>query len=256
MFFNGLDSSLRELCETAGRDILAVRGIRHEVDYKGDGSPVTAADMAAHRRLAEGLPRLLDIPLLSEEQASISWVERSAWQRYWLVDPLDGTREFVDGFDDFTVNVALVEAGRVVLGVVHAPALGLTWAGGRGLGAWRWSDDECRALAVHAERPPRMLASRAHLDERTQAWLARFPEAELVRCGSSVKFCRIAEGGADLYPRFGPTCEWDTAAGQGVLEGAGGAVIEMHSRLPLRYNCRESLVNGAFLACSDPSLLE
>jgi 3'(2'), 5'-bisphosphate nucleotidase len=244
-------ASLRQLCEEAGHDILRVRDAPHDVDYKDDGSPVTAADMAAHRHLAAGLPTLLDVPVLSEEQASIAWTRRSTWQRYWLVDPLDGTREFVNGFDDFTVNVALVEAGRVVFGVVHAPALGMTWAGGGGIGAWRWSGRRCRPLAVHAERPPRILASRSHLDAETQAWLARYPDASLVRCGSSVKFCRIAEGGADLYPRFGPTCEWDTAAGQGVLEGAGGAVIDLRTGFALRYNGRESLINGPFLACSD-----
>ncbi len=248
--------ALRELCEAAGRDILRVRERRYEMVGKADGSPVTEADMAAHRRLVRGLPRLLDIPVLSEEQADIAWAERSGWHRYWLVDPLDGTREFVDGFDDFTVNVALIEQGVVRLGVVHAPALATTWMGGKGIGAWRWHENRCRELVVRVERPPRILVSRAHLDAQTQAWLARFPEATLERCGSSVKFCRIAEGRADLYPRFGPTCEWDTAAGQAVLVGAGGAVVEPHSGHALRYNRGESLINGPFIACSDPALIE
>ena len=253
---NGLlnREALRELCEAAGRDILRIRDTRHEVAYKRDGSPVTAADMAAHRRLVEQLPGQIDIPVLSEEQATIPWDERACWQRYWLVDPLDGTREFVDGFDDFTVNVALIENGRVVFGMVHAPALGCTWAGGQGLGAWRWGQGECQALRVNTAHPLRLLASRAHLDAQTEAWMAGFPEASLERCGSSVKFCRIAEGRADLYPRFGPTCEWDTAAGQGVIEGAGGAVIDIKTGQSLRYNSRKSLVNDPFLACSDPRL--
>lgn len=248
-------TALRKLCESAGRAILEVREKPPVVATKSDGSPVTAADMAAHRCLTAGLPSLLDVPVLSEEQASIPWSERSGWRRYWLVDPLDGTREFVDGFDDFTVNVALIEDGSVVFGMVHAPVRGTTWAGGDGIGAWRWSGGRCRPLAVHIERPPRILASRAHLDAQTQAWLSRYPEASLERCGSSVKFCRIAEGGADLYPRFGPTCEWDTAAGQGVLEGAGGALLDLSTGKPLRYNTGESLLNGPFLACSAPELV-
>ncbi len=248
--------ALRELCEAAGRDILRVRERRYEVVGKADGSPVTEADMAAHRRLVRGLPRLLDIPVLSEEQADIAWAERSGWHRYWLVDPLDGTREFVDGFDDFTVNVALIEQGVVRLGVVHAPALATTWMGGKGIGAWRWHENRCRELVVRVERPPRILVSRAHHDAQNQAWLAPFPEATRERGRSSVKFCRIAEGRADLYPRFGPTCEWDTAAGQAVLEGAGGAVVEPHSGHALSYNRGESLINGPFIACSDPALIE
>lgn len=243
--------ALIELCEAAGREIMRVREGRFDVVRKQDGSPVTEADMAAHRCLADGLPKLEAIPLLSEEQAAIGWAQRSAWQRYWLVDPLDGTREFVDGFDDFTVNVALIAHGKVLLGAVHAPALGRSWAGGAGVGAWSWSQGGCREMVVRPAHPPRILASRAHLDIQTEAWLAQFANATLVRCGSSVKFCRIAEGEADLYPRFGPTSEWDTAAGQGVLEGAGGAVIDLHGGQPLRYNQRDSLLNRPFVACSD-----
>ncbi len=248
--------TLRSLCEAAGREILAVRSRDPSWQAKGDGSPVTQADLAAQRCLATGLPRLQELPLLSEEEVLPAWTVRQEWQRYWLVDPLDGTREFIEGYDDFTVNVALIEKGRVVLGIVHAPASGSTWAGGSGLGAWCWRDGGRREIRVSPGRPPRILASRAHLDVQTREWIAGFPDAQLERCGSSVKFCRIAEGGADLYPRFGPTCEWDTAAGQGVLEGAGGVVLDIATQQPVRYNRGESLVNAPFVACSTGTLCE
>ncbi|AMC99517.1 3'(2'),5'-bisphosphate nucleotidase CysQ [Halomonas chromatireducens] len=247
--------ALRGLCEAAGRDILAFRSIGHDVQYKRDGSPVSEADYAAHRRLAAGLPQLVDLPVLSEEQATVPWTVRREWQCYWLVDPLDGTRDYVDGYDDFTVNVALVTDGHVLLGMVHAPATGLTWAGGSGLGAWRWCEDFREPLRVRVGNPLRIVASRAHIDDATQRLVSMFPDARLQRYGSSVKFCRIAEGGADLYPRVGPTCEWDTAAGQGVLEGAGGAVLSLESGLTLRYNHAESLINSPFVACSDATLV-
>lgn len=248
-------ASLVNLCEEAGRGILAVREMGFRIETKDDASPVTAADRAAHACLLAGLSARSSLPILSEEGREVPWSQRRRWRCYWLVDPLDGTREFVDGLDDYTVNVALLEEGAVRLGLVHAPAQGVSWAGGAGLGAWRWSGGRCTAIGVCPERPPRILASRAHLDEATRAWLANYPEARLRRCGSSVKFCRIAEGGADLYPRFGPTCEWDTAAGQGVLEGAGGAVVSLDTGQPLRYNRGESLINGAFVACADLALL-
>ncbi|GEK45962.1 3'(2'),5'-bisphosphate nucleotidase CysQ [Bisbaumannia pacifica] len=245
-------AALRELCVRAGEAILAVRaGGDWAAREKADASPVTAADQAAHDVLMAGLAALTpEVPVLSEE-AVVPWTTRRHWTRYWLVDPLDGTREFIDGFDDFTVNLALVEAGRTRYGLVHAPVTGTTWEGGSALGAWRWQGDRAEAITVASRWPPRVVASRAHLDERTRAWLAGFPEASLLRYGSSVKFCRIAEGEADLYPRFAPTSEWDTAAAQAVLEGAGGAVLVADTLLPLTYNGGESLRNPAFVACAE-----
>ncbi|WP_355662180.1 3'(2'),5'-bisphosphate nucleotidase CysQ [Halomonas salifodinae] len=246
-------SRLRALCAQAGEAILAVRARGDwEQRQKADASPVTAADRAAHDCLVAGLASLTpEVPVLSEE-AVVPWEVRRRWTRYWLVDPLDGTREFIEGYDDFTVNLALVEAGRVRYGVVHAPVTGTTWEGGLGLGAWRWQAGHGEVIRVAPQWPPRVVASRAHLDAHTEAWLRRFPEARLLRYGSSVKFCRIAEGAADLYPRFAPTSEWDTAAAQGVLEGAGGAVLEARTLAPLGYNRGESLRNPDFIACGDP----
>ena len=244
--------TLVRLCEEAGRAILAVREAGFRVDAKNDASPVTAADLAAHELLVAGLAGCSTLPILSEEGREVPWEERREWQRFWLIDPLDGTREFVDGFDDFTVNVALVERGRPVLGVVHAPASSTSWAGVVGQGAWRWQTQARREIRVAPRWPPRVLASRAHLDAVTRDWIAAIPNARLERCGSSVKFCRIAEGRADLYPRFAPTCEWDTAAGQAVLEAAGGVVLAADSLTALRCQQGESLVNGHFIACAEP----
>ncbi|MGJ7461814.1 3'(2'),5'-bisphosphate nucleotidase CysQ [Halomonas sp. MA07-2] len=244
------------LCEQAGRAILAVRKAGFRVDSKDDASPVTAADLAANEILVAGLTACSTLPILSEEGRDVPWAERRGWRRFWLIDPLDGTREFVDGFDDFTVNVALIEAGRPVLGVVHAPASDTSWAGVVGEGAWRWQETERQAIRVAPHWPPRILASRAHLDAATREWIAEIPGAQLSRCGSSVKFCRIAEGQADLYPRFSPTCEWDTAAGQAVLEAAGGTVLAAKTLDPLRCQQGESLVNGHFIACAAPAWRE
>lgn len=247
--------ALRGICEAAGRDVLAVRKARCGTQYSIDGSPATEAHHAAQRRLEAGLPQLINLPMLSEGLAATPWPGRRQWQCYWLVDPLGGAREYVDGHDDFTVDVALVWGGDVLLGMVHAPATGLTWAGGAGLGAWRWREDFREPLAVRIGKPLRIIVSRAHIDDKTQRLVASFPDAQLQRSGSSVKFCRVAEGSADLYPRIGPTCEWGTAAGQGVLEGAGGTVLSLATGLPLRYNTRESLINEPFVACCDVSLV-
>lgn len=245
---------LRILCERAGAEVLAIRkegelGVR----VKADASPVSLADMAAHRHLVDGLTALdSTLPILSEEQASICWPERACWSRYWLVDPLDGTREFIAGYPDFTVNVALIEDGKATFGVVHAPAWGVSWLGGAAVGAWRCKAGRYERISAVEQWPPRVLVSRSHLDSQTQAWVNQLPSPRLQQSGSSLKFCRLAEGGGDLYPRFAPTAEWDTAAAQAVLEGAGGAVLDTVLLQPLRYNRGESLLNGSFIACANP----
>lgn len=245
---------LHVICERAGRAILDVRnGMPLDVRGKADGSPVTAADIAAHRILIAELSRLLpDVPLLSEEHAEVPWTRRRGWRRYWLIDPLDGTREFVDGYPDFTVNVALIVDHRPMLGAVHAPMTGITWVGGRAAGAWRHDAGGWRSVAVDERWPARVLSSRSHLDPCTREWIGRLPGATASRSGSSLKFCMIAEGKGDLYPRFAPTAEWDTAAAQAVLEGAGGAVLDAVTLEPLHYNLHESLLNPSFIACADP----
>jgi 3'(2'), 5'-bisphosphate nucleotidase len=245
------------IAREAAAEILEVYGDAFEVQHKQDDSPLTAADMAAHRCILAGLERLSPgIPVLSEESAQeVPAALRRQWRRMWLVDPLDGTREFVKRNGEFTVNIALIEDGEAVLGVVQAPVTGALWHAQRGVGAFRREGDRDVAIRtrVPATPPLRVAASRSHRDARTEAVLARMGEIEPVGVGSSLKFCRLAEGSMDVYPRFGPTSEWDTGAGQCVLEAAGGAVLDPRGR-PLRYNQRETILNGDFIALGDPSL--
>jgi len=271
---SGACGSLREpaiaLAEAAGRAILAVYGADFAVAAKQDHSPLTAADLAAHAVLIEGLQALTpDIPVLSEEAAEIPWATRRTWSRLWLVDPLDGTREFVKKNGEFCVCLALVEDGVPLLGVVHAPVAGVTWSALRGHGAWRRETGAGEALL--APRPPptaasvggvdpskpkpvlRVAASRSHRDARTDALLARLPDALPVAMGSAIKFGLLAEGRLDFYPRFAPTSEWDTAAGQCLVEAVGGAVLGLDGE-PLRYNQRPGLINADFIALADPTL--
>jgi len=261
----GISDQLREGVIAIARDaaaaILDIYDSEFAVQHKDDNSPLTAADMAAHHCIIDGLALLTpDIPVLSEESAhEVSAAQRRPWSRLWVVDPLDGTREFVKRNGEFTVNIALVEQGVAVFGVVQAPVTGDLWHGGAGLGAFRRDGDT--DVALHARNPAlpplRVAASRSHRDGRSEAFIGRmlhsFGEVEPLRLGSSLKFCRLAEGGMDVYPRFGPTSEWDTAAGQCVLEGAGGCVLDSEGR-PLRYNQRDTILNGDFIALGDPGL--
>ncbi len=243
---------LEAIARRAGEEIMAVYAQDFEVMAKDDASPLTQADLAAHRCIVSQLPALDGgLPILSEESAAIAWPERRAWSRYWLVDPLDGTREFVKKNGEFTVNIALIEDGRPVLGVVYAPALDWLLLGGPGLGAfWRQGGARGEARVAAAPETLRVAASRSHRDETTQAYLDRIGAVDTVGLGSSLKFCKIATGEIDLYPRFGPTSEWDTAAAQAVLEGAGGGVFTLDGQ-PLRYNGKDSLLNPHFIAVGD-----
>lgn len=246
-----------DLCRRAGEVILPFWRSGVEVTAKSDNSPVTAADLAAHELLVAGLKALdPSIHILSEEDADIPLSERSRWQRWWLVDPLDGTKEFIDGSEEFTVNVALIENGRVVFGVVSMPTRDRCYFGGAGLGAWRSNDAEHIEPIQVRNQPPAgesftVVASRRHSSpeqERLLAGLATVAgELQLTNIGSSLKFCLLAEGAADCYPRLAPTSQWDTAAAQGVLEGAGGVVLSLAGDT-FDYPPRESLLNPFFLA--------
>lgn len=242
------------LAREAGERILDVYRRDFQVDLKEDRTPLTEADRAAHRVLARGLAELTpDWPVLSEEGGLPEFSRRRSWDRYWLVDPLDGTREFVKRNGEFTVNVALIEGHRPVLGVVHAPVLECTWFGARGSGAFREQRGETRPIATRraGSGPLTVVVSRSHRGEAVDALLARLPEHDTRSVGSSLKFCLVAQGEADLYPRFGPTSEWDTAAAQCVVECAGGAVSRV-DLTPLAYNTKESLLNPDFLVLGDP----
>jgi len=247
-----LDAAL-ELAQEAGRRILAVYQSDFAVTHKEDSTPLTQADLASHTLIVETLARLAPrLPCLSEEAADIPYATRRAWPRYWLVDPLDGTREFVKRNGEFTVNIALVENHRPVLGVIHAPVLGLTWGAARGAGAFRL--DGARRVPIATRRvgtPLTCVASRSHRDPETERILARLPPHEVASRGSSLKFCLVADGTADFYPRLGPTSEWDTAAGQCLVEQAGGAVWRLPELTPLGCNEKESVLNPSFAVVGD-----
>lgn len=246
-----------ELAHKAGEAILPFWRADVAVTSKADDSPVTAADLAAHHVIVAGLQALdATIPILSEEDCGIALAERQGWTRWWLVDPLDGTKEFISGSEEFTVNIALVEQGRVVFGVVSMPTNGRCYFGGSGLGAWRADAGQAPQPIRVRTAPPAdeaftVVASRRHSSpeqERLLAGLAdSLGELALASVGSSLKFCLLAEGAADCYPRLAPTSQWDTAAAQGVLEGAGGEVLDIEGQV-FTYPARESLLNTFFLA--------
>ncbi len=243
------------LARVAATRILAVYDSEFAVGHKDDKSPLTAADMAAHHCIVDGLERLAaDIPALSEESAEdVPAIVRRQWRRMWLVDPLDGTREFVKRNGEFTVNIALIHEHKPVLGVVFAPALDelyWAWRGGHAYFSTKQQSGEMPLRTRKRGIPLLIAGSRSHADPRLTAALAKLGAHELKALGSSLKFCRAARAEVDLYIRYGLTSEWDTAAGQCVLEQAGGAVLDFSGR-PFRYNTRDSLLNPDFMAVGD-----
>ncbi|MGA7966647.1 MAG: 3'(2'),5'-bisphosphate nucleotidase CysQ [Gammaproteobacteria bacterium] len=257
--YRALIEPLDTLSREAAVAILDIYGSKDfSVTHKDDDSPLTAADLASHHLLCEGLAKLSPaLPILSEENAEkIESQERLAWDRYWLIDPLDGTKEFVKRNGEFTINIALIENGLPVLGIVHVPVTGMSYIGMAGQGAEsRDSGGRRRDLRVAGPvgaRPVRIVGSRSHGGSELENFAARLGEHEFLAVGSALKFCMVASGEADVYPRLKPTCEWDTAAGQAVLEAAGGEVIELDGK-PMRYNAKISLVNSFFLASGDPT---
>lgn len=231
--------AVREIALDAGRRILDIYERGFEVEEKLDHSPVTEADRAAHELISERLTALTpDIPVLSEESASAGFEQRAGWTRLWLVDPLDGTKEFISRNGEFTVNIALVENGRPVLGVVYVPVTGTSYFGCQGRGAHKQLGGcAMRAINVRAYSGTRpiVVASRSHANPEIKLFLDEVGAHDIVSMGSALKFCLVAEGTADVYPRLGPTMEWDTAAAQCVVECAGGRVTDLRGR-PLSYN--------------------
>jgi 3'(2'), 5'-bisphosphate nucleotidase len=250
-----LRAPVLDLVDKAGQAILEIYRTGFEVSRKDDRSPLTEADLAAHRILVAGLSALVPSwPVLSEESPVDDVRARRQWPRLWLVDPLDGTREFIKRNGEFTVNVALVDDGEPVLGVVHAPALGETASAVKG-GALiiERGGQVLPAAPPRADAMPRVAASRSHGCARSDVALAQLGAHELLAVGSALKFIRVATGEADVYLRLGPTSEWDTAAGQCVIEAAGGRVTALDGQ-PFRYNARETLLNGDFIAARDPAI--
>jgi 3'(2'), 5'-bisphosphate nucleotidase len=240
-----------QIAADAGESILEVYETAFDVSAKEDDSPLTKADMASHHVTVERLAELTPgVPILSEEGGLPDFDVRRRWERYWLIDPLDGTREFVKRNGEFTVNIAMIEGHRPVLGVVHVPVMGRTYVGCAGHSAELRSADGSRktiAVAIESASPVRVVGSRSHRGSSLDAFLEKLGEVEMVPMGSSLKFCLVAEGAADVYPRLGPTSEWDTAAAQAVLEQAGGSVLRLDGR-PLSYNEKPDIVNPHFMA--------
>jgi 3'(2'), 5'-bisphosphate nucleotidase len=226
----------------------------YHIEKKLDNSPVTEADIQAHKIIEKGLQTIdPSIPILSEEGAEIPYEERTRWSKFWLVDPLDGTREFIRETDEFTVNIALIENHSPVLGVIVAPILKQSYWASKGKGAYLQIEDEA-PQRIHTHKgirsPLKIAVSRSFHHKDKPAWIElseKVGEFELIYCGSALKICLVAKGEVDIYPRFGPTGEWDTAAGQCILEEAGGMLVDI-TGTPLRYNTRLSLINSVFYA--------
>ncbi len=237
------------IAREAGRRILAIYQRDFRITRKPDTSPVTEADIAAHHAIIDGLKALTpELPVLSEESAAgIPFGERARWHCYWLVDPLDGTREFIKRNGEFTVNIALIERHSPVLGVIHAPVSDVCYFASRRCGAFKQENGE-QPRPIHARTTreiPIVAVSRARCNPRQDRLLKNIGPHETIAVGSSLKSCLVAEGKADLYARLGPTSEWDTAAAQCILEQAGGHITDTHMQ-PLRYNTKPSLINPDF----------
>lgn len=251
------------IAKAAGAAIMQVYSTDFSVVKKDDNSPLTQADLAAHHVIISALDMLTPhIPILSEESETIDYETRKQWPLYWLIDPLDGTREFVKRNGEFTVNIALIHGNVPVLGVVFSPVTEVLYFASRGHNAYKQIKNEA-AFAIHTKllnlKQPIVAGSRSHTDEKMQRFMQNFEQhileqyadskLELISMGSSLKICLVAEGAADVYPRLGPTCEWDTAAAHCVLMEAGGDIVDV-AGLSLTYNTKPSLLNASFFAKS------
>ncbi|MEQ3641175.1 MAG: 3'(2'),5'-bisphosphate nucleotidase CysQ [Alteromonas sp.] len=255
---NSLAQTVLRIAKEAGDKIMAIYENDFAIYEKQDTSPLTEADLAAHNVIVDALTAESDLPILSEESADISWDERKQWRSYWLVDPLDGTKEFIKKNGEFTVNIALIENGKPTMGIVYAPALNKSYVGIVGEGAWTEINGEFAPISAtkHSGNDVwKIVGSRSHQSPEIQNLLAQLDgETELVAMGSSLKLCLVAEGEAHLYPRLGPTSEWDTGAAHAVAIAAGAKVTVLDPANPLdsnaedlTYNQKESVLNPFFL---------
>jgi 3'(2'), 5'-bisphosphate nucleotidase len=245
---------VRTIAAQAGSAILEIYQRDFDIELKDDRSPLTEADRAAHEIIVAALAKLDPRwPILSEESPATAAEERLGWKRYWLVDPLDGTKEFIKRNGEFTVNIALIDEHAPVLGVVLAPVICLEYSALAGVGAYKAAPDEARheiRVRTPAAAPLRVVGSRSHGSDALAVYLDALGPHVLEAMGSSLKICLVAEGAADVYPRLGPTSEWDTAAAQAILDGAGGGMMDLTGQ-PLRYNTKERLLNPHFVSYGD-----
>ena len=241
-----------DIAKRAGDKILQIYNKDSFVrSLKIDESPLTEADIAAHNLITHKLKILTpEIPILSEESSLISWKERKNWEYYWLIDPLDGTKEFIKKNGEFTVNIALIHKHEPIIGVVHAPVLGETWVGEQGKLARKIENGNTKIIKVKSHKQGevyKVVGSRSHAGDSLNDFLNELDEYEIVSMGSSIKICLVAEGKAHLYPRLSPTSEWDTAAAHAVVNAAGGEVVDNETKKPLKYNTKDSLRNSYFI---------
>lgn len=249
LILDSLVTLARKAAREAGEKILEVyHSADFEVETKEDQSPLTLADRLAHECIIKHL-RLTDLPILSEEGRDIPYLERKDWEYFWMVDPLDGTKEFIKKNGEFTVNIALIYQGEVILGVVYCPVLDKLYYARQGEGAYLSINKTSTQIQTSAGKHTaltRVVASRSHMNEETEAFISQYPQVELLNMGSSLKFMLVAEGKADVYPRMAPTMEWDTAAAQIIVEEAGGSVVQYETQEKMRYN-KENLLNPYFV---------
>ncbi len=250
-----LVNPVREIAKQAGLEIIKIYQEGFEVEEKNDNSPLTSADLASHNLIIERLQKLTpNIPILSEESSAIPYRERSKWTNYWLIDPLDGTREFIKRNGEFTVNIALITNQTASLGVVYIPVQDISYFASKGIGAFK-QEQNMPAVRINTRHStpddtPTICGSRSHAGKSLQMLLSQIGEYELISMGSSIKSCLVAEGAADIYPRFGPTSEWDTAAAHCVVDEAGGMLVDTDME-PLLYNTKDSLLNPSFIVVGD-----
>lgn len=251
---------LIDLAKQASEAILAIyrQSAAYEVHTKSDHSPLTQADLAANDIIRRGLLQLTpQLPVLSEEGTTTPWTQRQTWHQYWLVDPLDGTREFINRSGEFTINIALIADHCPVFGLLYVPVHGACYYAHRGSGAFK-QDAQGNTQPIHVrpwnEQHTELLVSKGAREARIQEYFGSLGTYSLIRMSSAWKFALLAEGKADLSPRLGDTSEWDTAAGQCILEAAGGALVDLHGQ-PLQYNTKDSLVNPHFIALGDAAAL-
>lgn len=238
----------------AGHEIMGIYSTDFGATRKDDNTPLTEADMAAHHTIVAGLQKLTpDLPILSEESADVPFEERVKWDTYWLVDPLDGTREFIKRNGEFTVNIALIDQNCPILGVIYIPVSGITYFACKGAGSFKQARD-CEPVKIKTRPKPSditlVAGSRSHRGDSLVQFLNNIGKHEIISMGSSLKSCLVAEGKADIYPRLGPTSEWDTAAAQCIVEEAGGKLTDLQLN-PMRYNTKKSLLNPDFFVFGD-----
>tara|TARA_Y100000590_G_scaffold470433_2_gene664863 strand:- start:1666 stop:2472 length:807 start_codon:yes stop_codon:yes gene_type:complete len=259
-FLNKNTKAVIRISKDAGESILGIyKKSKTDFELKEDRSPLTEADIVSHKTIVRGLRKLTpNLPILSEEESEIPFDVRSTWKQYWLIDPLDGTKEFIKRNGEFTVNIALIKNNKPILGVIFVPVTNEVFYGYENGGSfYTKGESKTKKIVVknNYKEAIRVVSSRSHPNDKLASFLKNIKTSKSISIGSSLKFCLIASGKADIYPRFGPTSEWDTAAGHAILKFAGGSILTLKKQ-ELTYNCKESLLNPDFIASCNRKMTE